>query len=422
MSIEDEVDRLIAERPGKELLVPHYDDPAHQITAFLYRSGGTTAAYCLLTDGGRIIVNTGLGYEAPHHKRVFDAVREGPTPYIISTQGHVDHLGGVALFKEPTTLYVAQENNAACQHDDGRIRDLRMRTAGIWFDMTGRDAISIAKRNPGVSQRQDTPTPDVTFDRRLSLRVDGLEMELIAAVGETTDSLIVWLPEHRIALISNLLGPLFPHFPNLNTIRGDRYRFVEPYLRSVEVLRDLQPEMLVTGRYEPIVGGALIQASLTRLHHAVDWVHRETLEGINAGTDLWTLMEQIELPAPLKVGEGYGKVSWAVRTIWESYVGWFKLTSTTELYPDRSRAALALVADELGHERTLGVAGAALERGDPLTAILLADAVRSTAPDERVAADTLTLAHERLLEHGGRGNFWENGWLESQIRRPEESE
>jgi hypothetical protein len=39
---------------------------------------------------------------------------------------------------------------------------------------------------------------------------------------------VVWLPEHRVALVSNLFGPLFPHFPNLNTIRGDKYRFVEP--------------------------------------------------------------------------------------------------------------------------------------------------------------------------------------------------
>ena len=232
-------------------------------------------------------------------------------------------------------MYVAQENNLACQRDDARIRQLRLRTAGIWFDMTGRDAVRIATENPGVSMGQDAPTPDVTFEDRLDLEVDGLRLQLIAAVGETIDSMIVWLPEHKVALISNLLGPLFPHFPNLNTLRGDRYRFVEPYLQSVRRLRELQPEMLVTGRHEPIVGAELIDASLARLHDAVDWVHRETLDGMNAGVDLWTLMREIELPSHLRVGQGYGKVSWAVRTIWETYVGWFKLGSTTELYPDR---------------------------------------------------------------------------------------
>lgn len=415
MTIDDEVDRLVAERPGKELLVPRYDDPAHPVTDFLYRSGGTTAAYCLLTDRSRVIVNTGMGYEAPHHKRVFDAVRPGPTPYILSTQAHVDHVGGVQLFREPGTTYVAQANNVACQRDDARIRQLRLRTAGIWFDMTGRDAIRIANENPGVPMRQDTPVPDVTFDERLDLEVDGLRLEIIAAVGETVDSMIVWMPEHRIALISNLLGPLFPHFPNLNTLRGDRYRLVEPYLVSVRRLRELQPQMLVTGRHEPIVGPELIDASLERLHDAVEWVHLQTLEGMNAGTDLWTLMREIRLPSHLRVGQGYGKVSWAVRTIWETYVGWFKLQSTTELYPDQHGEALGLLVQAVGVEGALERARGALERGQAVVAILLAEGVLTVAEGHPGAVRLVHDAHRHLLDTGGDVNFWENGWLESRL-------
>ena len=221
------VDELIDTRPGRELLTPTYDEHAHPIVdGLVYRSGGTTAAYLVLTDSGRIVVNTGMGYETPHHKRLFDEVRPGPTHLIVTTQAHVDHVGGVDLFREPGTTYVAQANNPACQADDRRIRGLRMRTAGIWFDMLGTDARRIAEQNPGVSMRQSEPTPDVTYDTRLAMTVDGLRVELIAAVGETVDCTVVWLPDHRVALVSNLFGPLFPHFPNLNTIRGDRYRFV----------------------------------------------------------------------------------------------------------------------------------------------------------------------------------------------------
>ncbi|MFZ0251999.1 MAG: MBL fold metallo-hydrolase, partial [Acidimicrobiales bacterium] len=317
MGIAEQVDELIDTRPGRELLQPVYDDPAHAVAEGIYRSGGCTAAYLLLTDSGRVIVNTGMGFEAPHHKRVFDAVRPGPTHFIITTQAHVDHVGGVDLFKEDGTSYVAQQNNQLCQADDARIRALRMRTAGIWFDTLGADARRIARENPGVSMHQSEPVPDVTFDQLLELEADGLRLELHAAVGETIDSAIVWLPEARTALISNLLGPLFPHFPNLHTLRGDRYRFAEPYLQSVRTLRALHPDVLVTGRYDPIVGADLIDACLARLHDAVDYVHRAALEGFNAGIDVWTLMEQIELPPGLRVGQGYGKVSWAVRTLWE---------------------------------------------------------------------------------------------------------
>jgi alkyl sulfatase BDS1-like metallo-beta-lactamase superfamily hydrolase len=417
MTIQDQVDRLIDERPGRQLLTPVYEDPAHRISDTIYRSSGTTAAYLLLTDGGRVIVNTGLGFEAPHHKRVFDAVRPGPTHHIITTQAHVDHLGGVGLFREPGTTYIAQANNLACQADDARIQKLRMRTAGIWFDMLGTDAIRIAKENPGVPMRQDTPTPDITFHDRLDLTVDGLQMELIASVGETIDSCIVWLPEQRTALISNLLGPLFPHFPNLNTLRGDKYRSAEGYLATVQRLRELQPEMLVTGRHDPIVGAELIDASLERLHGAVDYVHRRALEGFNAGIDVWTLMREIELPTKLRVGQGYGKVTWAVRTLWETYVGWFQLRSTTEMYPDSSGAALAELVAAAGIDAAVERAEAALARGDAVVAIRVAEAVEEQVPDDPRARAVLAAAHRFLLDHGGDVSFWENGWLHYELDR-----
>ena len=418
MNIRQQVDQLIDSRPGKELLTPVYDDPAHPIIdGVLYRSGGTTASYMVLTDDSRIIVNTGMGYEAPHHKRVFDAIRPGPTPYIITTQGHVDHVGGVDLFKESGTKYIAQANNPAHQRDDKRIQGLRMRTAGIWFDMLGTDARRIYEENPGVSMAQSEPTPDILFEDRMTLTVDGLRVELFAATGETTDCVIVWLPEHRTALVSNLFGPLFPHFPNINTIRGDKYRFVEPQLATNRLVRELRPEILVTGRHEPIVGADLIDASLERLHDAVSYVHEEALRGFNAGIDVWTLMRDIRLPHELRVGEGYGKVSWAVRTFWEEYVGWFKLESTTELYPDSTPAALAELLAVTGVDAALERAEAALRRGEAPLAIKLGEAVAREVPDDERLHALMAAAHQYLLDHGGDVSFWEDGWLRTERDR-----
>ena len=84
------------------------------------------------------------------------------------------------------------------------------------------------------------------------------------------------------------------------------------------------------GRFDPIEGRDLIRACLDRLEKAVDFVHTETLKGMNAGKDIWTLMREVQLPPELYVGTGYGKVSWAVRTIWESYMGWFKAQATSD--------------------------------------------------------------------------------------------
>lgn len=416
-TIEEQVDDLIDHRGGKELLAHVYDEAAVPITDVILRSSGATAAHVLLHGEGRIVVNTGMGYEAVHHKRIFDAAAPGPTTHILTTQAHVDHVGGVGLFREPGTVYIAQANNPACQADDARIQRLRFLTAKIWFDVTGSNARRIAAENPGVPMAQDKPVPDLMFDERHSFSVGGLDVELIAAAGETLDSMIVWLPQHRIALISNLLGPLFPHFPNFNTLRGDKYRHAEPYLATVDKLRALRPAMLVTGRGAPVVGEELIDAALARLHGAVDYVHRETLAGMNSGADIVELMRTVTLPPELRVGQGYGKVAWGVRTIWESYMGWFQLHSTTELYPIRAGDAISELVAMLGDDAVAGRASALVGEGKPVEAIHLAEAVLARSSDHAGARAAMVAAHDALLADGGDVSFWESGWLRHQRDR-----
>ena len=418
MSIQDEVDRLIDTRPGKELLSFAHDQRALPIGDFIYRSAGTSASYMIVTGAGRVIVNTGMGWEAPHHRHLFGAICPGPTPYIVTTQGHVDHVGGVALFREPGTRYVAQANNPACQSDDARIARFRTGTALLWFGQLAGMIGEFARRYPGVALGQDVPVPDLTFESRLALRVGELEIELIAAPGgETIDSCIVWLPQHRIALLSNLFGPLFPHFPNFNTLRGDKYRFAEPYLANARRVRELKPRLLITGRHLPIEGEELIDACLARLHGAVEYVHSETVKRINAGQDIHTIMREVTLPANLRVGQGYGKVAWAVRTIFEAYTGWFQRRATSELYATPPESGLADLASLAGVKVVIDHARGRLAAGEPVRALALAEAAVAAEPNNSAAARLMVDVHEALLAQGGDVNFWESGWLHHQIAR-----
>ena len=225
----------------------------------------------------------------------------------------------------------------------------------------------------------------------------------------------MWLPSTRVALISNLLGPLFPHFPNFNTLRGDRYRFVEPYLETTEKLRALRPVRLVTGRHFPIDGEELIDACVARLHDAVDYVHSKTLEGMNEGIDVWSLMRTVTLPTELRVGQGYGKVMWGVRTIWETYMGWFKLQSTTELHPTTGAEVLADLVSVVGVTVAVDRAHEHLSGGKAVEALWLAEAALRVSPADERATSVAIEAHAWLLSHGGDVSFWESGWNRSRI-------
>jgi len=236
-------------------------------------------------------------------------------------------------------------------------------------------------------------------------------MELIAVPGgETNDSLVVWLPDERICLCGNTFGPVFGHIPNLVTMRGDRYRDALTAIASVERVRELQPELLVTGHFAPIAGQARIDAELTRLREAIRYVHDQTVAGMNAGKDVRTLMREIALPAECEVGQGYGKVAWDVRAVWENYSGWFHHHSTTELYPIGFDAVSADVVDLAGADAIVQRAGQHLDAGRPLHAIHLAELV---AADHAGARDVLRQAHQQLL--AAATNFWERAWLTEQI-------
>ncbi len=418
MDIEAQVDRLIDERPGRELLNVPYDQQAVRVHERVHRSAGTTASYALDAGGERVIVNTGMGWEAPHHIRLFGELELGPTSTIVTTQGHVDHVGGVSQFREPGTRYVAHRNNPRCQADDARIRDFRQQTALTWFPELPAKIAAFLKDYPEASFEQDVPVPDLVFDDRLELQVGDVELELIHTPGgETIDSLVVWLPSERVALVSNLFGPLFPHFPNFNTLRGDLYRFPVPYLENVERVRALGVETLITGRHLPIVGAALIDACLARLSGAVESVHEQTLAFINEGCDPYEIMRRVELPASLRVGQGYGKVEWAARTIFESYTGWFQRRSSAELYAADPGEATAALAERVEPETTLALARERLAAGETATSIRLAEAVLAHG-ERRDALELLLDAHRVLLETGDE-SFWESGWLRHEIARLE---
>jgi len=400
-------------RPGADALGPAAAEKAEQIAAGLWCSPGLSNAYLLTTGDGRVIVNTGMGFEGPVHRANFDAVDSAPVRYIIFTQGHVDHVGGLDSVRDPETQVVAQANWTAWRDDNERLMPYRASRSAFAFKDTLAAGIQAIQQRLGTKRlaAQSVPTVDIDFEDTLGLEIGGRRLELISVPGgETTDSLVVWLPEERICLCGNTFGPTFGHIPNLVTMRGDRYRDALTAVASIERVRDLQPELLVTGHFEPIAGADRINAELTRLRNAIQYIHDQTVTGMNAGKDVRALMREVTLPAEYEVGQGYGKVAWDVRAVWENYSGWFHHRSTTELYPVGFDAVTADVVELAGADALLDRARAYLGAGRPLHAIHLAELV---PPDHPGASSVIREAHQSLLADST--NFWESAWLKQQI-------
>lgn len=404
---------LYRSRPGADEMRPASADQAERVAPGIWCSPGLSNAYLLTTDEGRVIINTGMGFEGPVHRANFDAVDGSPVRYIIFTQGHVDHVGGLDSVRDPETTVVAQANWKMWRDDNERLIQYRASRSAFAFKDTLAMGIQAIQHRLGANRLpgQSVPVVDLDFEDTLNLQVGTRRLELISVPGgETTDSLVVWLPDERICLCGNTFGPIFGHIPNLVTIRGDRYRDALTAIASVERVRALRPELLVTGHFDPIAGAERIDTELTRLRNAIQHIHDQTVAGMNAGKDVRALMREITLPPEFEVGQGYGKVAWDVRAIWENYSGWFHHRSTTELYPVGFDEVAADVVELAGADALVDRARAHLCAGRPLHAIHLAELVGEEHPGAR---EVLREAHEDLL--AASENFWETAWLKQQI-------
>ncbi len=404
------------ERPGAGAMTGATGDPAVDLGAGLAMSPGWSNSYLVRTDDGRVVVNTGMGFEGPLHRRAYDAVDTSQVRAVVLTQGHYDHVGGVDVVKDTDSDVVAQANFTMWRDDNERLEAFRSRNSAFAF----MDAILAAMehaRSVGVGAvPQARPEPTVLVEDRLVLTVGGRELHLVATPGgETFDSMVVWLPDCRTLLSGNLFGPLFGHVPNLVTIRGDRYRDALMYVDSLDVVHELAPERLVTGHFDPVVGADRILEETATLQEAMRSVHDQTVEGMNAGADVWTLMRTVQVPAHLDVGEGYGQTKWNVRAIWEHYAGWFHHRSTTELYGVHPSAVATDLVAAAGADALVDRARAHVVAGRPVEALQLTDVVLAAEPGHPGAVEVALAATDHLL--GATGNFWERAWLRRSLTK-----
>ncbi len=391
-----------------------------RLNDFIILSEAFSNSYLIETPAGNIQLNTGMGLEAPVIDANFKKFSDQNTQHIILTQGHVDHVGGVAYFRRqyPEVQVIAHQESQEHQNYEQRITEFRNRRSAFAFEQKFADIFQYYQENGYTDfEPQDQPTPDILVGDKHQFTLGGLEVEVIALAGaETNDSLIVWLPQHKICFTGNLFGCPFGHFPNLFTIRGDRYRDPLVVANAVKTVQELEPETIMYGHHAPIYGKALIAEELGALHGAIMYVHDAVVAGMNAGKQVHELQAEIHLPPEFEVGQGYGQVSWGVRAIWEYYVGWFYHRSTTELYHVPQQAIHAdLVEMAGGVDAVLAKAQEKAAQGAREAAIHFLDLLASAGIESPQARQLYVDIHESLLAEAD--NFWLENWLSYQIRQ-----
>lgn len=382
------------------------------ITPYIFMAHGVSNAYLVTTSDGDVLVNAGMPEDGKRAAGLFKPHRTGPLKYIILTQSHADHFGGVPSFMEDGPKIVGGPGYCEARDDMlGLQAYFGPRTFKLWG--------STLKQDGPPREPMPHVTPDIFVpESGMTLEVGERTFELIhAPEGETEDNIVVWMPKEKVVFTGNTFGPVWLSMPFLNTLRGDKPRRVRTYLKSLEKIRDLGAEILITGHGEPIVGKDRIKEDLDRMHAAVSYVRDYTLEGMKAGKTVHQLMQEFQFPGNVAIGDFHGKASWAVKSIWREYSGWFHYEDgTTELYGVPRSAVYGDIAELAGGAGALAAkAEAHIAAGKPLEALHLLDIALGAEPGNRAALEAKKAASQVLLQASGGSNLSETMWLRSEI-------
>ena len=313
-------------------------------------------------DDGVIIVDTMTTMEeAAEVLAEFRKITSKPIKAIIYTHSHPDHVFGAETFVAAASRPEIYAHETTEYHVRRLFTEIGpiigSRSLRMYGNFLAPGQVLNVGIGPLMGMKPDSKLgfvrPTKTFSETLEAEVAGVPFKLIFAPGETDDQIVVWLPKQKVLIPAD---DFYWAFPNLYTIRGTTFRNLKQWYQSLDKMRDLNPEYLVPCHTRPIVGAKKIQEILTNYRDAIQYIHDQSIRGINAGLTPDELAEQIRLPPHLAeapyLQPFYGNVSWSVRSMFTGNLGWFDGDAAT-LQPLTRKDQARLIARLAGGEKEL---------------------------------------------------------------------
>ncbi|WP_026941982.1 MBL fold metallo-hydrolase [Hellea balneolensis] len=388
---------------------------AREISEGIWQATGVGNAHLITTSGKDVLFDTGLATQVPKQMNVLnEAVSNLELSHIIVSHSHADHSGGTKFWQEEGIEIVA---HAEFEEEQRYLKELEP-----YFWHRNRTLFPFMPEEPPniglIATGGVIPTRRIYNGQPYKFSQGGVDFEVHALPGaEGADNIVLWLPQKKILFSGDFFGPLFPQFPNIFTMRGEKIRKPVEYVNSLKTIIALDPDMIVPSHKDPITDKAVIESGLLKIRDATKYVHDKTVEGMNAGKTVEQLMREIELPANLALTQEHGKVSWAVKSIWEYYATWFHFDKTTELYAVPQSEIYKDITTWMGDEIP-ALADQYVKANAPEKALHLIQMLLHHDPNNISALSVQKQALQQILERAEAttNNSYEIYWLKYRIR------
>ena len=308
-------------------------------TCFLI--GGMANTGVIETEEGLVLFDLPMKQYA---KKVFREVREftkKKVKYIIYSHGHFDHCFAYEPFiKEINDNGWEMPQIIAHENCVKRFEKYRMLDKyHEWLNKQQFASIGIGRQKVLVSAHDTlNPTLVMKCDEPYTFKLGECNFELYHDIGETDDSIWLWVPEKKLICAGDLFVSSFPNVGNPYKVQ----RYPKEWAIAMENMIEKKAEYLIPGHGPLIEGRDKVKDVLSITAEAMHFVHDEVVKRMNEGKWFEQIYhEMVEIyPDKFKshhhLREMYGCYRFAIHATYRLYHGWYNSGNPTNLFPAKS--------------------------------------------------------------------------------------
>jgi alkyl sulfatase BDS1-like metallo-beta-lactamase superfamily hydrolase len=294
------------------------------------------------TQEGLVIFDTPI---RQFSKRSFNGVRsftDKPVKYFIYSHGHFDHAFGYGPFLEEIKEK-GWEMPEVIAHENCIRRFEKYQTLDKYHDWINKmQFASLGGRSQAsVVSPREVLQPTIILKGNESgyqFRLGGIEFKIYHDMGETDDSIWLWVPEKKTICAGDLMISGFPNVGNPYKVQ----RYPKDWALAMEKMIEKKADYLVPGHGRLIEGNDGVKDALSITAEVMHFVHDEVVKRLNEGKWFEQIYYEMVDIFPVKfknsiyLREIYGCYRFAVHAAYRLYHGWYNSGNPTDLFPAKS--------------------------------------------------------------------------------------